>query len=75
MSRKKTPPEAENAPQGTQSSVAHALDELFETMNESARRNVKPRSLFVLDGIRYESLWELERRGTGEVLLLAQRGL
>jgi len=75
MARKKLPHEAQDLPHEARSSVAHALDELFEVMNDSARRNVKPMPLFVLDGIRYESLWELERRGTGEVLLLAQRGL
>lgn len=76
MSKKKTPEEAMEAfPHEDRLTVAHALDEFFEAMNESARKNVKPRLLFVLDGIRYESLWELEQRGTGEIVMLAQRRL
>ncbi len=76
MSKKKTPEEAPNgSPHEEQLTRAHTLDELFEVMNESEMKNVKPQLLFVLDGVRYESLWELERRGTGEVLMLAQRRL
>jgi len=36
---------------------------------------VKPQPLFTLDGVHYESIRLLEQRGSGEVLLLAQRRL
>jgi serine/threonine-protein kinase len=75
VTKKKTPKEAAASIHPARLTVAHTLDELFEGMNESARENVEPKLLFVLDGVRYELLWELEQRGTGEVLVLAQRRL
>jgi serine/threonine-protein kinase len=74
--KKKTPEVAEDASTHEEPlTLAHALDELFEAMSESAKEHVEPQLLYVLNGVRYESLWELERRGTGEVLMLAQRRL
>jgi serine/threonine-protein kinase len=44
-----------------------------DVLDEQGTR--KPQLMFVLDGTRYESIRELECRGNGEVLLLAQRHL
>jgi serine/threonine protein kinase len=69
MRQKKIPEEA------TASTHLPGSGELFEAMSDSEKERVEPQLLFVLDGIRYESLGELELRGTGEVLMLAQRQL
>ena len=53
-------------------------DDLVSTRESPRRRTLpptpeRPRSLFTIDGIRYEALRELVRLRTGELLMLARR--
>jgi serine/threonine protein kinase len=59
----------------TQRPTEEGVEEMSDTAILAERETNQPQLMFVLDSIRYEAIKVLEQRGSGEVLMLAQRRL